>query len=885
MATKKEKWQEIANRGLQDKFDPNTRAKFDEAVKRGLITLPDTQLQSAGRTQSSGGFGKAFDIAARIGSFAGKNPELTQTVAEGVGNVEQGLNTAKKEIGEGLEFAGNVGKEFIAQDPRFKAAKKLQEVGSEFAQENIPLETRQNISRFGRPLLQTGGAATGILVAAPIAGAELAAPITALTPLPAATVALGEGLGLTAGDKSADVLDNFLGLKEIPETTISSQADIVKESAENTALVIAASAVIPAVIAPFKFVKNQAKKGIEFTLNKTKESMATTGSKVLEVGDRLNIDTLPSEILKSKPLLRLESVLARVPLAAGIMERFKLMRIRRLLEIRDDLVERQGGSKDIEETGKEILRLVDEAVNAEGKLVGAELKAARESVLVEIGSTQTGRSLGGTIQDSIIESKRVFRNEKQARYEEWSTLVKNTLTPETDKVVLNETRKVAQKELSELLKAQQGGVDVDATLIKRLNRFLSQTNPGGARINTAEQTAAARKGINGWIEKEVKSLENVTGRVDSQFTNEGRIYAKLKKAMDKDLNDFADGVGGDIKKSLDNANLFFKEGSERLNNKAIKKVLKSDPERVVESMKTTSDILALKKALAPAEFNTFKQAHTNKLLKVDTEGFTSAGLRRELDKIRKSTLAEIYTEAEIKQLQELATRGITLEAKLVPNKFLKSIINSEFAEETIVNKIVRDNNVGTVRAVTKILKNAGRSDLLDNVRVNILENRILKKSGGVFDPRHAADEVDKMGKTFDELFTDSSIKKDILDLAFLARQIPEIASPQAKSAVIGDSFGNIATGGAVGSFILGGVPGVALFILTSREVAVMYTSKRGRDLLKLSMTMKNGDPRSNKVISDIMLLLGNTIAVSGKQVKDQSENKRDRKVFLRSKGQ
>jgi len=39
MATTREKWQEIANRGLQDRFDPQTRAKFDEAVKRGLITI------------------------------------------------------------------------------------------------------------------------------------------------------------------------------------------------------------------------------------------------------------------------------------------------------------------------------------------------------------------------------------------------------------------------------------------------------------------------------------------------------------------------------------------------------------------------------------------------------------------------------------------------------------------------------------------------------------------------------------------------------------------------------------------------------------------------------------------------------------------------------
>jgi len=38
MANTQEKWQEIANRGLQDRFDPQTRAKFDEAVRRGLIT-------------------------------------------------------------------------------------------------------------------------------------------------------------------------------------------------------------------------------------------------------------------------------------------------------------------------------------------------------------------------------------------------------------------------------------------------------------------------------------------------------------------------------------------------------------------------------------------------------------------------------------------------------------------------------------------------------------------------------------------------------------------------------------------------------------------------------------------------------------------------------
>lgn len=36
----KERWQEIANRGLQNKLSPERKARFDEIVRRGLITIP-----------------------------------------------------------------------------------------------------------------------------------------------------------------------------------------------------------------------------------------------------------------------------------------------------------------------------------------------------------------------------------------------------------------------------------------------------------------------------------------------------------------------------------------------------------------------------------------------------------------------------------------------------------------------------------------------------------------------------------------------------------------------------------------------------------------------------------------------------------------------------
>lgn len=42
----KERWQEIANRGLQDRLSPERKARFDEIVRRGLITIPQSYSDS-----------------------------------------------------------------------------------------------------------------------------------------------------------------------------------------------------------------------------------------------------------------------------------------------------------------------------------------------------------------------------------------------------------------------------------------------------------------------------------------------------------------------------------------------------------------------------------------------------------------------------------------------------------------------------------------------------------------------------------------------------------------------------------------------------------------------------------------------------------------------
>ena len=93
MTNTKQKWQEIANRGLQDKFDQVTRAKFDEAVRRGLISMPSQQITpvSAGNPDVPGIEG---DTTPGQVSFATPKPtagEKALGVAENVAAIGSGV--------------------------------------------------------------------------------------------------------------------------------------------------------------------------------------------------------------------------------------------------------------------------------------------------------------------------------------------------------------------------------------------------------------------------------------------------------------------------------------------------------------------------------------------------------------------------------------------------------------------------------------------------------------------------------------------------------------------------------------------------------------------------------------------------------------------------
>jgi hypothetical protein len=106
------KMQEIANRGLQDRFDPSTRAKFDEAVKRGLITLPDQPIERQRGQQAAdnkeslvdkviGGVDAAGSVARKI--VADPISGITGIQASMLGGPKIG-NVVRDVVSQGLGF-------------------------------------------------------------------------------------------------------------------------------------------------------------------------------------------------------------------------------------------------------------------------------------------------------------------------------------------------------------------------------------------------------------------------------------------------------------------------------------------------------------------------------------------------------------------------------------------------------------------------------------------------------------------------------------------------------------------------------------------------------------------------------------------------------------
>lgn len=104
----KDRYQEIARRGLQDKLAPDKRARFDEGVRRGLITLP-TAADPSRPTPTGRGRAGQLSQNRRADHLASLTPEK-RALLEDIGPIEGAV------IGAGRGFT-DVARGVGAMDP------------------------------------------------------------------------------------------------------------------------------------------------------------------------------------------------------------------------------------------------------------------------------------------------------------------------------------------------------------------------------------------------------------------------------------------------------------------------------------------------------------------------------------------------------------------------------------------------------------------------------------------------------------------------------------------------------------------------------------------------------------------------------------------------
>jgi len=233
MATTKEKWQEIANRGLQDNFDPVTRAKFDEAVNRGLIALPQqTQapIPSAGNLDvPAGGTAPAFPEQPT------QDPRSLGETLTGAGEAALTLSTGATGGAAGF-LAGSV--EGIARN---LAGDMTQEEALELAQQRASDLTFAPRTEVGQEIVSDIGEVAGtlppVLGTAPVVGLN-----AAKVRLPKSSNKALNAIGNAAPEQVLKSFDKKLGSDRFPPRIFGMVKEARKQGFDDSVTTLIANA-------------------------------------------------------------------------------------------------------------------------------------------------------------------------------------------------------------------------------------------------------------------------------------------------------------------------------------------------------------------------------------------------------------------------------------------------------------------------------------------------------------------------------------------------------------------------------------------------------------------------------------------------------------------
>lgn len=691
-------------------------------------------------------------------------------------------------------------------------------------------------------------------------------------PLGPTGAAAGGVLGGAGGSALADVAEQIAGEQRPPQT--------LREAGHNTIENLKTGAIAEIGGQTLNFFV----KGGQYLLKPFAHLIDPAKKRVMDLAEQIGVPLSPGDITHSKPLsMFVEGIAERTPFSAGQIQTFRMEGMKKLVERRNELLEKGGTPQAIEETGQRIQQQMKEFIDRLGVQNQNMRQTLADSTLARLGSEESFEALGQTAQASM-KQRLTDRSERVSRlYNEALGLapVGSRIQP------TNLQQTVARLE--------QESQNTDPELLGNLTPWFRQFRGSGNRAYDEQQRwlttqlqgvpdnlraratdvlmegktfersgydpqelSLIRARLNAAID-DVDTGLKLTGQVgvrgvgkSTESLDKGPLLA-LKEALDADVQAFSTAHGGEIEGALEVAKVAAGNLKTLSNAKAMKAFLQARPQeaaRMLAQSKDLQGIRIIRNTMGP-EFHGVEQAFANEILGVGREGTLSpAFLRGQLNQYRKGVAEVMLGPGGVRQIRQLANQLESLDAVAVENPFFQRVLKAN--PDKVVDYIVKPHNTVNIREVRDRLGDGAVQDLargmanklLRKPDYNMPENEFLISPAKLLSGlKHYGDD------TLKELYRhDPKFLQEMQELTEVANASQGAARMAANPSGTGQSliaFGELTMmlyNPAVGSQIILGIP----------AVTKLYLSPMGRKWLTTGFQTNPTSPEAAKIVGKLM---------------------------------
>ena len=359
--------------------------------------------------------------------------------------------------------------------------------------------------------------------------------------------------------------------------------------------------------------------------------MTQAAKSLAQIAKEKGIPLTSADITNSQILAGFESFLEKTPLGSPIIKEFRDKQIASFTKARDSLLAKFGPSMETFTGGTKLAELVKEGsqvakIKAD-ELYGKLRELVPPGAAVEFKNLQdTARRLIGN-EESLPEA---FR--KSGAFTKLKSIV-------------NFRGKQVREGIPDPL-AGSGAPppipknEIPLESLLELRSTLSQ--------DIVDTDAAIKAGMAG-----MKGLSS----------KESGIYKQLYGALEKDLEGYSKSQNPAFKDAFDLARGSYREFKEAFDNKTIRRLINTNPERIVDGLirpGNVTEINVLRTAAGPEGMTILKQKLAEKILGEAGGDLSPTALNRGLAKYGKETLQAVFNPQELKELAELGKVGSAL---------------------------------------------------------------------------------------------------------------------------------------------------------------------------------------------------------------------------------